>query len=84
MPAIQDAESNNSRFGLVDQNHHIPTTGDAPRRGLERAPCRVSQAVRHGAFERLGAEAAVTGDYQTALLAMTINPLVPSDTSFRQ
>lgn len=31
-------------------------------------------------FERTAAEAAVTGDYQTALLAMTINPLVPSDT----
>ncbi|MBP1042705.1 6-phospho-beta-glucosidase [Vagococcus sp. BWB3-3] len=30
-------------------------------------------------FERTAAEAAVTGDYQTALLAMTINPLVPSD-----
>lgn len=31
-------------------------------------------------FERTAAEAAVTGDYRTALLAMTINPLVPSDT----
>ncbi|WP_156856346.1 6-phospho-beta-glucosidase [Oceanobacillus sp. AG] len=31
-------------------------------------------------FERVAAEAAVTGNYQTALLAMTINPLVPSDT----
>ncbi|MBM7655661.1 6-phospho-beta-glucosidase [Neobacillus cucumis] len=30
-------------------------------------------------FERVSAEAAVTGDYNTALLAMTINPLVPSD-----
>lgn len=30
-------------------------------------------------FERVAAEAAVTGDYKTALLAMTINPLVPSD-----
>ncbi|KMT62248.1 6-phospho-beta-glucosidase [Paenilisteria newyorkensis] len=30
-------------------------------------------------FERLAAKAAVTGDYNTALLAMTINPLVPSD-----
>ncbi|MGZ9816729.1 6-phospho-beta-glucosidase [Peribacillus simplex] len=31
-------------------------------------------------FERVAAEAAVTGDYNTALVAMTINPLVPSDT----
>ncbi|VYT81233.1 putative 6-phospho-beta-glucosidase [Collinsella aerofaciens] len=31
-------------------------------------------------FERTASRAAVTGDYDTALLAMTINPLVPSDT----
>ncbi|ASJ56332.1 6-phospho-beta-glucosidase [Brevibacillus formosus] len=30
-------------------------------------------------FERVAAEAAVTGDYHKALLAMNINPLVPSD-----
>ncbi|MFC0273707.1 6-phospho-beta-glucosidase [Metabacillus herbersteinensis] len=30
-------------------------------------------------FERVAIEAAVTGDYNTALLAMTINPLVASD-----
>jgi 6-phospho-beta-glucosidase len=30
-------------------------------------------------FERVAAEAAVTGDYHKGLLAMTINPLVPSD-----
>jgi 6-phospho-beta-glucosidase len=30
-------------------------------------------------FERVAAEAAVTGDYNTALLAMTINPLVAND-----
>ncbi len=30
-------------------------------------------------FERVAAEAAVTGDYNTAMLAMTINPLVAND-----
>lgn len=30
-------------------------------------------------FERVAAEAAVTGDYKKALLAMVINPLVPGD-----
>ena len=30
-------------------------------------------------FERLVVEAAVTGDYNTALVAMTINPLVQSE-----
>ncbi|MDQ0857775.1 6-phospho-beta-glucosidase [Bacillus sp. V2I10] len=32
-------------------------------------------------FERVAAEAAITGNYSTALLAMTINPLVASDTT---
>lgn len=35
-------------------------------------------------FERLAAEAGATGDYHTALLAMTINPLVPSDVVAKQ
>ncbi|MFC7394449.1 6-phospho-beta-glucosidase [Scopulibacillus cellulosilyticus] len=35
-------------------------------------------------FERTAAEAAVTGDYHKALLAMTINPLVPSDAIAKQ
>lgn len=32
-------------------------------------------------FERVASDAAVTGDYNQALLAMSINPLVPSDTT---
>ena len=36
------------------------------------------------AFERLAAEAAYTGDYNTALLAMTTNPLVSDDTAGRK
>jgi 6-phospho-beta-glucosidase len=35
-------------------------------------------------FECVACEAAVTGDYRTALVAMTINPLVPSDTIAKQ
>ena len=35
-------------------------------------------------FERVASEAAVTGDYETGLLAMTINPLVPSDDTAKQ
>lgn len=35
-------------------------------------------------FERVAAEAAVTGDYQKALLAMAINPLVSDDTSAKK
>lgn len=36
------------------------------------------------AFERLAAKAAYTGDYNTALLAMTTNPLVSDDTEGRK
>lgn len=35
-------------------------------------------------FERVASEAAVTGSYDQALLAMTINPLVPSDSVAKQ
>jgi 6-phospho-beta-glucosidase len=35
-------------------------------------------------FEVISAEAAVIGDYNTALLAMNINPLVPSDKIAKQ
>lgn len=35
-------------------------------------------------FERIAAEAAVTGDYDKAVLALTINPLVASDKLARQ
>ncbi|MFD2368781.1 6-phospho-beta-glucosidase [Brevibacillus sp. GCM10020057] len=35
-------------------------------------------------FERVAAEAAVTGSYHQALLAMTINPLVPGDAVAKQ
>lgn len=35
-------------------------------------------------FERLACEAAITGDYETALLAMTINPLVSTDSNAKK
>ncbi|WP_077622732.1 6-phospho-beta-glucosidase [Sediminibacillus massiliensis] len=35
-------------------------------------------------FERVAAEAAVSGDYDKAVLALTINPLTPSDTVAKQ
>jgi 6-phospho-beta-glucosidase len=44
-------------------------------------PVAVSGLVQQiKSFERVACEAAVTGDYRTALVTMTINPLVPSDT----
>lgn len=48
-------------------------------------PVAVSGLVQQiKSFERLAAEAAVTGSYHTALLAMGINPLVPSDSTAKQ
>ncbi|MBY7142280.1 6-phospho-beta-glucosidase [Virgibacillus sp. NKC19-3] len=35
-------------------------------------------------FERISAESAVTGDYTKAVLALTINPLTPSDATAKQ
>ncbi|MEC0284389.1 6-phospho-beta-glucosidase [Terribacillus saccharophilus] len=56
-------------------------TKDGPKPiGIGDLPVPVRGLVQQiKSFERVGAEAAVTGDYNTALLAMTINPLVPSD-----
>lgn len=53
------------------------TVGDIPvaARGLV-------QQIK--SFERIAAEAAVTGDYDKAVLALTINPLTPSDTVAKQ
>ncbi|EMA6342512.1 6-phospho-beta-glucosidase [Bacillus cytotoxicus] len=53
------------------------TVGDLP------VPVRgLVQQIK--SFERTTIEAAVTGDYHKALLAMTINPLVPSDKVAKQ
>ncbi len=51
----------------------VATIGDLPvsMRGLV-------QQIK--SFERTASEAAVSGDYKKALLAMAINPLVPPDT----
>jgi 6-phospho-beta-glucosidase len=48
-------------------------------------PVAVSGLVQQiKSFERVAAEAAVTGSYEKALLAMTINPLVTSDVKGKQ
>ncbi|UOY92525.1 6-phospho-beta-glucosidase [Ectobacillus sp. JY-23] len=56
-------------------------TKDGPRPlAIGELPVAVNGLVQEiKSFERLGAEAAVTGSYETALLALTINPLVPTD-----
>ena len=61
-------------------------TGDGPKPiAIGDLPGPVRGLVQQiKSFERVAAEAAVTGNYQTALLAMTINPLVPSDSIAKQ
>lgn len=58
---------------LITKHGPIPlTTGELP------IPIKgLVQQIK--SFERTAIEAAVTGDYDTALLALTINPLVSSD-----
>lgn len=58
----------------------ITNKGPVPIR-IGELPVAVNGLVQQiKSFEQLAAEAAVTGNYHTALLAMVINPLVPSDT----
>lgn len=61
-------------------------TKDGPRPiAMGDLPVSVRGLVQQiKSFERITCEAAVTGDYRTALLAMTINPLVPSDRVAKQ
>lgn len=63
---------------VITKQGPIPlTTGELP------VPIKgLVQQIK--SFERTAAKAAVTGDYNTALLAMTINPLVPSDTEAKK
>lgn len=63
---------------IITKNGPVPLAmGDIPVavRGLV-------QQIK--SFERIAAEAAVTGDYNKVVLALTINPLTPSDTIVKQ
>lgn len=84
-----DVRNNGAIAGIppesaVEVNCVITREGPVPL-AMGELPVAVNGLVQQiKSFERLGAEAAVTGDYHTALLAMTINPLVPSDTVAKQ
>ncbi|MFP5113304.1 6-phospho-beta-glucosidase [Bacillaceae bacterium C204] len=56
-------------------------TKDGPKPiAVGNLPIQVRGLVQQvKSFERVAIEAAISGDYATALLAMTINPFVPSD-----
>ncbi|MGE7878458.1 6-phospho-beta-glucosidase [Peribacillus muralis] len=58
---------------IVTKNGPIPMT-------MGKLPVQILGLIQQiKSFERIGAEAAVTGSYDKALLALTINPLIPSD-----
>lgn len=63
---------------VITKNGPIPLT-------VGELPIAVNGLIQQiKSFERTTIEAAVTGDYHKALLAMSINPLVPSDTVAKQ
>ncbi|WP_054948763.1 6-phospho-beta-glucosidase [Numidum massiliense] len=63
----------------VEVNCVVTKHGPQPL-AVGNLPVAVNGLVQHiKSFERVAAEAAVTGSYEQALLAMSINPLVPSD-----
>lgn len=73
------AISNISPNSAVEVNCVITKDGPKPI-VVGKLPVAVNGLVQSiKSFERVTIEAAVTGDYHKALLAMTINPLVPSD-----
>jgi 6-phospho-beta-glucosidase len=81
---------NNGAISSIDSDSAVEVscviTKDGPKPlAMGDLPVQVRGLVQQiKSFERVAAEAAVTGDYNKALLAMTINPLVPSDTVAKQ
>lgn len=81
---------NNGAISSIDHDSAVEVscviTKDGPKPlAMGDLPVPVKGLVQQiKSFERVTIEAAVTGDYNKALLAMTINPLVPSDTVAKQ
>ncbi len=68
----------------VEVNCVVTKAGPKPI-AVGELPVSVSGLVHQiKSFERVAAEASVTGSYETALLAMAINPLVTSDVKAKQ
>ena len=79
-----DCRNNGAIEGLDDESAvevSCVITKEGPRPlAMGKLPLQVTGLVQEiKNFEKLVIEAAVTGDYHTALMAMSMNPLVPSD-----
>lgn len=69
----------------IEINSYITKEGPVPYKFLDRFPTSVNGLISQiKTFEILGSQAAVEGSYEKALLAMTLNPLVASDTLGRK
>ncbi|EMK2495056.1 6-phospho-beta-glucosidase [Listeria monocytogenes] len=81
---------NNGAILDIDPDSAVETNCVITRQGpiplaSGRLPITINGIIQEiKTFERLTAEAAVTGDYDKALLAMTINPLTPSESVARE
>lgn len=82
---------NNGKIGMFEDESAIEIScritkdGPVPVETVTDLPIFAQGLVAQiKAFERLAAEAAYTGDYNTALLAMTTNPLVADDVRGRK
>lgn len=79
-----DCRNNGAIEGLDDDSAvevSCVITKEGPRPlAMGKLPLQVTGLVQEiKNFEKLVIDAAVTGDYHTALMAMSMNPLVPSD-----
>ena len=79
-----DCRNNGAIQGLDDDSAvevSCVITKEGPRPlAMGKLPLQITGLVQEiKNFERLVIDAAVTGDYHTALMAMSMNPLVPSD-----
>ncbi|NLW40687.1 MAG: 6-phospho-beta-glucosidase [Tissierellia bacterium] len=73
---IKDLDENNA----IEITCKITKDGPIPHKFIQRFPIPIRGLIHQiKAFEILGAEAAVEGNYEKALLAMVTNPLVAND-----
>lgn len=78
---IKDLDENNA----IEITCKITKDGPIPHKFIDRFPIPIRGLIHQiKAFEILGAEAAVEGNYDKALLAMITNPLVANDKGGRK
>ncbi|PEJ57722.1 6-phospho-beta-glucosidase [Bacillus sp. AFS002410] len=86
---VLNVQNNGSIQGIpnesaVEVNCIVTKQGPIPI-SVGELPPQINGLVQQiKSFERVGAKAAVTGSYELALLALTINPLVPSDEAAKE